>query len=75
MWKRAGAFTATLSHLRVQNRHNTITPEKPYLSPATAAFDNVGLSQPVMGKVCNRERLHGRWWLEGLYVHMLGLFL
>lgn len=44
--------------LREQSRGKharTLEPEKHYLNPASAAFDNVelraGLSQPVMGKV------------------------
>lgn len=36
---------------------HTLVPEKRYLAAAKATFDNVelsgGLSQPVMGKVCD----------------------
>lgn len=39
---------------------HTLAPGKPYLSTAKAAFDNVelraGLSQPVIGKVCDGVR-------------------
>lgn len=48
---------------RAETHTHTLVPEKHYLSPAKAAFDNVelrvGLSQPVMGKVCDGVKDRG----------------
>lgn len=47
----------------IHARTHTLEREKPYLNSAQAAFDNVelraGLSQPMMGKVCDGVRDSG----------------
>lgn len=55
MGREAGHCSPSMG--RAEPHTHTLVPEKHSPSPAKAAFDNaelrVGLSQPVMGKVCD----------------------